>query len=57
VWPIQFAFADMNAHINHDLPFAVVATCKEFGKNPGSPPVHAGYQRVNELLTKVESEV
>jgi hypothetical protein len=25
---IQFALAGMNAHINHDLPFAIVATCK-----------------------------
>lgn len=25
---IQFALAGMNAHINHDLPLAVVATCK-----------------------------
>ena len=32
VWPIQFAFADMNAHINHDLPMAVIATYKEIGK-------------------------
>lgn len=57
VWPIQFAFAGMNAHINHDLPLAVVATCKEFGKDPDVPPVHADYRRVNELLAKVESEV
>ncbi|MBV9011609.1 MAG: hypothetical protein JO272_06080 [Pseudonocardiales bacterium] len=57
VWPIQFAFAGMNAHINHDLPLAVVATCKEFGKTPGTAPIHADYQRVNELLAKVESEV
>jgi hypothetical protein len=57
VWPIQFAFAGMNAHINHDLPLAVVATCKEFTKDPDTPPVHADYQRVNELLAKVESEV
>lgn len=25
--PIQFALAGMNAHINHDLPLAVAATC------------------------------
>jgi hypothetical protein len=57
VWPIQFAFAGMNAHINHDLPLAVIATCKEFGKAPDTTPIHADYQRVNELLAKVESEV
>ena len=25
--PIQFALAGMNAHINHDLPLAMVSTC------------------------------
>ncbi len=57
VWPIQFAFAGMNAHINHDLPLAVIATCEEFGKNPDTAPIHADYQRVNKLLARVESEV
>jgi hypothetical protein len=28
---IQFALAGMNAHINHDLPQAIVATCKSTG--------------------------
>ncbi|HEV2135336.1 MAG TPA: DUF5995 family protein [Terracidiphilus sp.] len=31
---IQFALAGMNAHINHDLPQAVVATCKATGISP-----------------------
>jgi len=31
---IQFAFAGMNAHINHDLPLAVVATCQATGIAP-----------------------
>lgn len=31
---IQFALAGMNAHINHDLPQAVVATCKATGIRP-----------------------
>jgi hypothetical protein len=57
VWPIQFALAGMNAHINHDLPLAVIATCKEFKKTPDTAPIHADYQRVNELLAKAESEV
>jgi hypothetical protein len=25
--PVQFALAGMNAHINHDLPLALVSTC------------------------------
>jgi len=31
---IQFALAGMNAHINHDLPQALVATCKAAGIGP-----------------------
>jgi hypothetical protein len=36
---IQFALAGMNAHINHDLPFAIVATCKATNTVPrhGTP--------------------
>jgi Family of unknown function (DUF5995) len=56
--PIQFALVGMNAHINHDLPLAVVQTCKELGVEPedGSPQ-HADYQRVNGLLAAVEGQV
>ncbi|MGA2013883.1 MAG: DUF5995 family protein, partial [Solirubrobacteraceae bacterium] len=56
--PIQFAIAGMNAHINHDLPIAVVQTCKQFGVAPedGSPQ-HADYQRVNGILGTVEGQV
>ncbi len=56
--PIQFAIVGMNAHINHDLPIAVVQTCKELGVAPqdGSPQ-HADYQRVNGLLAQVEGQV
>jgi len=31
---IQFAFAGMNAHINHDLPLAIVALCQTSGIAP-----------------------
>jgi len=31
---IQFALAGVNAHINHDLPQAIVATCKATGVAP-----------------------
>ena len=36
---IQFALAGMNAHINHDLPLAIVATCKARNTAPqhGTP--------------------
>src|SRR5881394_4458405 len=33
--PLQFALAGMNAHINRDLPVALVTTCHELGLEPG----------------------
>ena len=32
--PVQFALAGMNAHINHDLPLAVVSTCTALATSP-----------------------
>lgn len=56
--PLQFALAGMNAHINRDLPVAIVATCREFGIHPDRDSVqHADFERVNALLAEVESEV
>jgi Family of unknown function (DUF5995) len=56
--PIQFALAGMNAHINHDLPLAVVNTCQELGLTPGDDtPEHADYERVNTILGTVETQV
>jgi hypothetical protein len=56
--PIQFALAGMSAHINHDLPIAVVTTCEEFGLAPDDgSAVHRDYQRVDGLLATVENDV
>ncbi|MGW2486042.1 DUF5995 family protein [Streptomyces sp. NPDC001606] len=57
IWPVQFAFAGMNAHINHDLAVAVVQTCAERGTTPQTAPVHEDYEKVNDLLSGVEAEV
>jgi Family of unknown function (DUF5995) len=48
---IQFALAGVNAHINHDLPFAVVATCGREGAAPrhGSTE-YTDYTAVNSTL-------
>src|SRR5580698_8698373 len=48
---IQFALAGMNAHINHDLALALLATDAEFPvtPTPGSPEFD-DYQSVNQLL-------
>lgn len=57
IWPIQFALAGMNAHIENDLPLAVVQTCEARALSPGHPSVHRDYERINDLLASVESEI
>ena len=58
VAPLQFALAGMNAHINRDLPVALVTTCHELGLElaEGSPE-HADFERVDALLADVEARV
>jgi hypothetical protein len=56
--PIQFALAGMAAHINHDLPIAVVRTCQEFKLAPDDDSaIHRDYQRVDGLLATVETHI
>lgn len=57
VLPIQFAVAGMNAHINHDLPVAVVSTCEALGSAPDAGTFHSDYLKVNTLLASVEQQV
>ena len=57
VEPIQFALAGMNAHINHDLPVAVVATCTELGTSPGAGAHYADFQKVDALLDAEEEAI
>lgn len=58
VAPLQFALAGMNAHINRDLPVALVATCRELGVGLGeSSREHSDFERVDSLLAKVEAHV
>jgi Family of unknown function (DUF5995) len=58
VAPLQFALAGMNAHINRDLPVALVDTGRELGieLRDGSPE-QADFVRVNGLLAIVEAHV
>ena len=58
VAPLQFALAGMNAHINRDLPVALVTTCRELGLDlrEGSRQ-HADFERVDTLLAQVERHV
>ena len=48
--PVQFALAGMNAHINHDLPIAMVSTCTALATTPAAGPHFADYQKVDQLL-------
>jgi hypothetical protein len=54
---IQFALAGINAHINHDLPEAIVATCKVMGAGPrhGTQQYH-DYSAVNATLNGLIDE-
>ncbi|MGW4816005.1 DUF5995 family protein [Kitasatospora cineracea] len=55
VHPLQFALAGMNAHIENDLPLAVLDTCRLTGRTPDQ--LHADYLRINTLLAQVEAQV
>ena len=49
--PIQFALAGMNAHINHDLPLALVSICQarsvELGRDS---PQRRDYLKINDTI-------
>ncbi len=48
---IQFALAGINAHINHDLPEAIVATCQVTGTTPDPGGTHYNdYTALNSTL-------
>ena len=53
--PVQYAIAGMNSHIEHDLPVAVVATCRARGLEPDD--VHRDYETVNDVLAQVEAGI
>jgi uncharacterized protein DUF5995 len=56
--PLQFALAGMNAHINRDLPVALVTTCRELGLDlREASREHADFERVDALLAEVERQV
>jgi len=56
--PIQFALAGMNAHINRDLPLALVETCRARRLVPlrGSAQ-HADFGAIDGLLAETEARV
>lgn len=55
---VQFAICGMNAHINHDLQYAIVETCAEREVAPHqNSPQHDDYEFVNSLLDAVEPRI
>ena len=58
VAPIQFALAGMNAHINRDLPVALVRTAAELGVDlEHAAAEHGDFTKVNALLAATEAAV
>ena len=57
IYPLQFALSGMNAHINHDLPLAVVETCAKLGTTPDAGTHHDDYQKVDALLDAAEQSI
>jgi hypothetical protein len=55
--PVQFALAGMNAHINHDLPLAMVSTCTALATAPDDGAHAADYQKVDQLLDAAEQSI
>lgn len=55
---VQFALAGMNAHINHDLPLALVQTCKNMTITPSRDiPEYCDFTKVNSILSAVQPEI
>jgi hypothetical protein len=58
VAPIQFAVCGMNAHINFDLPVALVQTATELGIDlERAEGEHADFTAVNAVLARTEAAV
>ncbi len=56
--PLQFALAGMNAHINRDLPLALVRTWEATGVEPERfGPQHRDFSRITLLLAEAEERV
>jgi hypothetical protein len=54
VLPVQHAIAGINAHVNHDLPVALVSTFAELDEAPAhESPAHGDYSRLGSILDRV----
>lgn len=58
ILPIQFAAAGMNAHINHDLPIALLEQWERHGRRPSTTSeAYADFEKVNRILKKEELQL
>jgi hypothetical protein len=48
--PLPAASAGVNAHINYDLPFALISTWQQLGSNPDNEAQHRDYLLINEVF-------
>ncbi|HZM57999.1 MAG TPA: DUF5995 family protein [Acidimicrobiales bacterium] len=55
--PMQFALAGMNAHINHDLPIAIVKTCEDLDTAPDHGTHAADFDKVNTVLGALDQQI
>ncbi|WP_344561400.1 DUF5995 family protein [Streptomyces axinellae] len=55
VRPLQFALAGINAHIGHDLPLALVDTCRALDAGPDD--LETDFERIGELLAGLEEHI
>jgi hypothetical protein len=56
ILPIQFALAGMSAHINHDLPIALLEQWSRHGRRPSrADGAYADFDKINEILKTEEA--
>jgi hypothetical protein len=48
--PLPAASAGVNAHINYDLPFALISTWQQLGSDPDNEQQHRDYLQINEVF-------
>ena len=55
VRPLQFAMAGINAHVGHDLPLALLGTCRSRDTEPEC--LESDFERIGDLLTGLEERI
>lgn len=55
VRPLQFAIAGINAHIGHDLPLALLGTCRARCSEPDA--LESDFERIGDLLGGLEERI